>query len=394
MSISRIIRAIRRRIRKYSCKIYAATIAKRVPIQKNKVYVDNFIGKGYGGNPQYVVDEILRRKLDWDIVWAVNDIDTPMPNGVRKVEYGTIACAREQASAGIWIDNVRNAHLVRKRQGQIYLQTWHGAFGFKSVEKFAEDQLSDEYIEAAKYDGSITDGILAENKFKMKQYENGFWLSKKTEVLKVGVLEPEYNLSVEQLDSKKNELRNQYGIDKDTFLILYAPTFRNVENVEVYNLDFKRVLDSLEKKTGKSCKLIVRFHPNVNVEKVKSIIDKNDNRILDGRNFPCEVERYIISDMLITDYSAVMYFFSLLHKPVFIYAKDYEEYKKERSLILEIKDVPYPFAQSIEEFEKCVADYDELPYFEKINEFYKKLEVYKVDNPAGKVVEWLITRIG
>lgn len=394
MSISRIIRAIRRRIRKYSCKIYAATIAKRVPIQKNKVYVDNFIGKGYGGNPQYVVDEILRRKLDWDIVWAVNDIDTPMPNGVRKVEYGTIACAREQASAGIWIDNVRNAHLVRKRQGQIYLQTWHGAFGFKSVEKFAEDQLSNEYIEAAKYDGSITDGILAENKFKMEQYENGFWLSKKTEVLKVGVLEPEYNLSVEQLDSKKNELRKQYGMDKDTFLILYAPTFRNVENVEVYNLDFKRVLDSLEKKTGKSCKLIVRFHPNVNVEKVKSIIDKNDNRILDGRNFPCEVERYIISDMLITDYSAVMYFFSLLHKPVFIYAKDYEEYKKERSLILGIKDVPYPFAQSIEEFEKCVADYDELPYFEKINEFYKKLEVYKVDNPAGEVVEWLINRIG
>lgn len=394
MNINRIKRAIRRRIRKYSCKIYAVTIAKRVPIQKNKVYVDNFIGKGYGGNPQYIVDEILRRKLDWDIVWAVNDIDTPMPNGVRKVEYGTIACAREQASAGIWIDNVRNAHLVRKRHGQIYLQTWHGAFGFKRVEKFAEDQLANEYIAAAKYDGSITDGILAENKYKIDQYEKGFWLSEKTEMLKVGVLEPEYNLSAEQLDARKGELRKQYGIDKDTFLILYAPTFRNVENVEVYNLDFKRVLDSLEKKTGKSCKLIVRFHPNVNVENVRGIIDKNDDRILDGRNFPREVERYIISDMLITDYSAVMYFFSLLHKPVFIYAKDYEEYKKERSLILEIKDVPYPFAQSIDEFEKYVSDYDELAYFEKIDEFYKRLEVYKVDNPAGEVVEWLIARIG
>ena len=32
--------------------------------------------------------------------------------------------------------------------------------------------------------------------------------------------------------------------------------------------------------------------------------------------------------------------------------------------------------------------------FEKMNEFYKKLEVYKVDNPAGEVVEWLINRIG
>ena len=62
--------------------------------------------------------------------------------------------------------------------------------------------------------------------------------------------------------------------------------------------------------------------------------------------------------------------------------------------MLEIKDVPYPFAQNIDEFEKYVADYDELPYFEKIDEFYKKLEVYKVDNPAGEVVEWLITRIG
>ena len=86
MSVTNIKKAIQKRIKKYECKIYAETLAKKVPIQKNKVYVDNFIGKGYGGNPQYIVEEILRRKLDWDVVWAVSDMNSPMPGGVRKVE--------------------------------------------------------------------------------------------------------------------------------------------------------------------------------------------------------------------------------------------------------------------------------------------------------------------
>ena len=393
MNLIKIKNGIQRRIRKYGCKVYAATFAKIVRIRHGKVYVDNFIGKGYGGNPKYIVDEILKKKPDWDIVWAVNDLNTPMPDGVRKVKYGTLACAWEQASAEFWIDNVRNAHLVKKREGQIYLHTSHGAFGFKGVEKFVENKLSREYVEAAKYDGSITDAIIAENRFKVEQYKKYYWLSDNTEILKTGMLEPGYSLYNEELQNRKNILREKYGMTQKDFVILYAPTFRNEDVADVYDIDFKRVLDCLEKKTGRGCKLIVRFHPNVNLEKVNDVIDKNDIRILDGDNFPDEMERYILSDMLITDYSSVMYYFSLLNKPVFIFAKDYEAYKKERSLLLRPEDTPYQFARNIEEFEKCVEEYKEDEYFENVDRFYENMEVYKSDNPAGAVVDWIISAI-
>lgn len=390
MNLIKMKNGIQRRIRKYGCKVYAATFAKIVRIRHGKVYVDNFIGKGYGGNPKYIVDEILKKKPDWEIVWAVNDLNTPMPDGVRKVKYGTLACAWEQASAEFWIDNVRNAHLVKKRKGQIYLHTSHGAFGFKGVEKFVENKLSHEYVEAAKYDGSITDAIIAENRFKVEQYKKYYWLSDNTEILKTGMLEPGYSLSDEELQNRKSILREKYGMTQKDFVILYAPTFRNEDVADVYNINFKRVLDCLEKKTGRGCKIIVRFHPNVNLEKVNDVIDQNDIRIMDGNNFPDEMERYILSDMLITDYSSVMYYFSLLNKPVFIFAKDYEAYKKERTLLLRPEDTPYSFAQNIEEFEQCVIEYDQKKYQEKVCKFYENFEIYREKDPVGKAVNWMI----
>ena len=61
--------------------------------------------------------------------------------------------------------------------------------------------------------------------------------------------------------------------------------------------------------------------------------------------------------------------------------------------MLRPEDTPYPFAKNIEEFEKRVEEYTEDEYFENVDRFYENMEVYKSDNPAGTVVDWIISAI-
>ncbi len=75
-------------------------------VSSNKIVIDNFAGKGFGDNPKYIVKELLKKDMDLDIVWEVSDINTPMPEGVRKVKYGTPKAYKELLTAKIWIDNI------------------------------------------------------------------------------------------------------------------------------------------------------------------------------------------------------------------------------------------------------------------------------------------------
>ena len=97
------------------------------PIQKGKILFTNFSGKGYGCNPKYICEELLNRKLDFvECVWGVDNIEEKFRKEIRTVPYGTYAYYYELATAQIWVDNQHKDFFSRKRQGQYYIQTWHG----------------------------------------------------------------------------------------------------------------------------------------------------------------------------------------------------------------------------------------------------------------------------
>ena len=109
------------------------------PIERTKILVENFHGLGFGDSPRYIVEELLRRSDKLDIVWVVNSVEkSTFPDGVRTVEMYSKEFFFETATAHIWISNVRKFHAVRKREGQFYIQTWHG-FPLKTIEKDAEE---------------------------------------------------------------------------------------------------------------------------------------------------------------------------------------------------------------------------------------------------------------
>ena len=135
------------------------------PIQRNKIVIDNYAGKGFGDNGKYIALELLRRKCDFDIVWLARNLKEEFPDGIRLVSYASLKSIYEQATAKVWIDNLRKASYVRKRSGQYYIMTWHGGIGPKKIEKEAEDQLGEEYLQGAKNDSKMANLFLAEADF-------------------------------------------------------------------------------------------------------------------------------------------------------------------------------------------------------------------------------------
>ena len=146
-------------------------------VQPTKIVFNNFNGKGYGDNPKYIAAEILKRNLSYDLVWIVNDDNIVLPKSIRKVKAGTFKCSYELSTAKVFINNVKNKLPFLKKKEQYYIQTWHGSFPLKFIEKEAESLLPAQYIKQSMKDSSKTDVVLSGSSMLSEVIRNSFWFS-------------------------------------------------------------------------------------------------------------------------------------------------------------------------------------------------------------------------
>ena len=105
------------------------------PLNTKKVVFGNFYGGGFGDNPKFIAEELLKRDLGFEMYWMLEDVNSPLPEGIKPVRPNTFAFAYHMATAKFWVDNTRKQHYLIKRKEQYYIQTWHGGPGLKKVEQ-------------------------------------------------------------------------------------------------------------------------------------------------------------------------------------------------------------------------------------------------------------------
>lgn len=340
-------------------------------IKRNKIVLSNFCGKGYGDNGKYIVEELLQRGLDYDIVWLVKDLNEEMPHGVRKVKSKSLKSIYEQATAHIWIDNRRKPLYVRKRKQQFYIMTWHSNIALKRVEKDVESKLSKAYVKNAKHDSKMIDVFLSGSKWETNCIRNSFWYDGK--VLEIGYPRQDIfiNNNANTIDII-NKVRNYYGIRENTNILLYAPTFRrsqNEESLSVYNLKWAETLCAFEKRFGGEWVGMIRLHPNVSRLRDKLNIPIN---IIDVTAYNDMQELILSCDCLITDYSSTIMEAGIANKYGFIYASDIDEYNKDRSSYFDLTtELPFPFAPDNETLIDNILKFDTTHYFNNLHKFLK-----------------------
>jgi len=179
------------------------------------------------------------------------------------------------------------------------------------------------------------------------------------------------------------------GIPQNKKVILYAPTFRDNQHTSglgyTYNLNID--FDRLKEKLEKDYVILFRTHYFIanafNFEKYKGFIYNMSNH--DDVN-----ECYIISDVIITDYSSVFFDFANLKRPMLFYMYDLEEYKgKLRDFYLDLNELPGPIVETQEQLEQEILnlkDYDQK-YSAKYNEFTSKFNYLDSGNCSKDVIQ-------
>lgn len=363
-------------------------------VSSNKIVIDNFAGKGFGDNPKYIVKELLKKDMDLDIVWEVSNINTPMPEGVRKVKYGTPKAYKELLTAKIWIDNIKNSFKPQKKEKQFYLQTWHGGLALKAVEKQVEGKLDPEYVKAAKRDARMTDLMLSDSKWTTEQYSKYFWYD--GNIIKTGF--PRNDILISKPHSIVNKVYKTYKISSKNKILLYAPTFRDNSNtLKTFEYDFSNIISELRKKFGYDYILLVKLHPNI-AQLIQNSSEALDLGIdyFDVSNYADMQELLLASDVLITDYSSCMFDAMLAKKKVFLLAKDFDEYiKNDRNLLFDLKkDIPFTFSDNEADLITKIKTFDTNLYLNNIENFERDKCILEDGKASNRVAEILRNKVG
>lgn len=375
-------RRILSRIRRWLVRLWMLLCRVR-PIAPEKIVVMSYYGGGYGDNGKAIVRSLLEKAPGLDIVWVGRpDTEASIPQPLRYVRFRSMAYYYELATAKVWIDNSRKGADVVKRRGQFYMQTWHGSVALKRIEKDAQSHLSTGYLEDARHDSRMADVILSGCGFFTRLIRRAFWYD--GEILECGTPRLDKLFAA---GSDRSALR-KLGIPDDKKVVLYAPTFRSNGVVDCYLRDFAQVLSALKARTGEDWAAAVRLHPNA--ARKANWISYSDT-VINATSLPDLYELLPVADLVISDYSSLIFEAGMLNKPVFLYATDVESYGLDRNFYFRLEELPFPLARNTVELLKIIGSFDENVYLERLEAFNDSIDYFEKgtasETAANRILE-------
>lgn len=356
------------------------------PIKKNRIVLMNVWG--FGDNVKYVTEELVARKLPYELVFICNHpIRSEVPYSVRILKTNTIAAIKALATARIWVESNRKEAYIRKRKKQYYIQLWHGGLALKKIEGDCATYLGDRYIKRAKRDSEMTDLYVSNGSFCTNMYRRAFWFEGK--ILELG--SPRMDFLLKDDSVKKRKTKTSLNIPYFTKIALYAPTYRDNSDISVYQMDFEKLRETLINKFGGKWCIIVRLHPLIATISQKLTFSTN---VIDATSYRDMYELMHASDALITDYSNTMFEFAMMKRPVFLFAKDLSTYQSERGFYFDYATLPFPIASKEASLLQDIMEFDSEYENNRFIDFLGAIGVKEEGTAAKKVVDVIEQRMG
>ena len=378
--------------------LYIKKAKKKYGIIANKIVFTNYMGNNYGCNPKYICEEIIKRKLPVDIVWLVKDEieKSNFPSNVRIIPWRSKKALMELSTAKIWVDNYHKVFHIRrglsKEKGQIFIQTWHGSFGIKKLEKNVIGLISDKkWLKHAQESSQMTDIWVSNSDFETQVYKQAFWDVK--EIKNWG--HPKNDIFFKDNKQIKTKVCRYFNLNEDVKILLYVPSFREDETLDFYNIDFKILKEALTEKFGGNWVFLVRLHTRNRYEADELI--KESEYIKNATHYPDIQELLVSADSAISDYSSCIFDFMLSQKPAFIYAPDIEKYNNERGFYYPLEKTPFPIACNNIELKCNILNFDVIKYKNNIEDFLKEKVSYEDGNASKRVADYIeeeLKRVG
>lgn len=384
------------------------------PIRNNRISVCTFEGKGgFGCNPKYVVEELHKKDPNLEFVWLVNDMNKEFPDYIRKVPNTLWNRAYWLSTSRLWLDNYRTPYGTCKRKHQYYINTNHYTVAFKSTGLWRGEGFSKMAYLVSKNDSDMIDELVIDSKWCEECFHKAMVFD--GQYLKTGA--PRCDILYGDRRIQKEAFRKKHDLPEEAKVLMFAPTFREgakngVRSVfsEVWTIDFKRLIDNLEKKFGGTWYLCIRVHPQLAPMFQEYKNSQIQERLIDESQADDMYELLAGMDAYITDYSSAAFEAGFANIPVFIYADDIEKYVHDRgslmwNLVTDPHDcvtnnkemtpsldvtLPFSIAENNEELERNILGFNDVEYKENMQQFMKELGVVFDGKASERLAEKIV----
>ncbi len=343
---------------------------------KDIIMFESFLGKQFSDNPRAIYEYMLDKYPQYIMYWSADKryLESFTHENIRCVKRLSLRWVVLMARSKYWITNSRLPLWIKKPKHTSYIQTWHGtplkklAADMKQVHMPGTDteQYKFNFINEAKK----WDYLISPNAYSSRIFKRAFQYKKR--IIESGYPRNDFLLNNNENDKIKL-LKKRLNLPMDKKILLYAPTWRDNLFYEKGRYRFNIPLDlkQMQSQLGEGYIVLLRLHylvaENLDISDFKGFVYDfslhHDIR-----------ELYLVSDILITDYSSVFFDYANLKRPMLFYVYDIEEYRDNlRGFYMDFEtEAPGPLIKTTEHLINEIKNIEVTGYHEsdKLKYFY------------------------
>jgi CDP-glycerol glycerophosphotransferase len=360
------------------------------PLREAVVY-SSFAGRQYSDNPRAIHEELVRRGAPLEHLWVVRDGQCRVPPSATVVRERSREYFEALGRARYVVTNDYLPPWFTRRPDQVCLQTWHGTplkrLGLdipeqrksmrRAKQRWSEQAANWQYV-------------LSPNRFSTPIMRDAYAVE--GEMLETGYPRDDA-LAGSERDLAESRVRRQLGLPDTARVVLYAPTYRDniVDGRGRYRLDLHLDLDRLRRAGGPDTVILIRKHHRVS----DLVPETGDGLVRDVSSYPDGTELLLAADVLVTDYSSMMFDFANTGRPMLFFTYDLDTYEHQvRGFYFDFAGTaPGPLLETTDQLAAALSEVDAVraQYAERYREFVSTFCELDDGRAAARVVDRLFS---
>ncbi|WP_305881981.1 CDP-glycerol glycerophosphotransferase family protein [Halobacillus sp. A5] len=368
-------------------------IVSYLPGKNNLVVFESFHGKQYSDSPRAIYEYMKEHTPAYNLIWSADrrHYEEFVERGLPVVRRFSLKWLLVMTRAKYWVTNTRLPNWLPKPKGTEYVQTWHGT----PLKRLAADmeEVHMPGTNTLKYKSNFIkeankwDHLVAPNAYSSEIFKSAFLFGKN--MIESGYPRNDY-LIQENNQETINQIKKKLDLPLDKKVVLYAPTWRDNQFYQrgKYKFDLSLDLQQMRDELGDEYVVVLRMH--------YLIAENFDLGPFEGFAFDYSKyedirDLYLISDILITDYSSVFFDYANLRRPIIFFVYDIDEYRDSlRGFYLDLeKEAPGPLAKTTIEVIDSIKEFEQNDFQlgKSFEEFYGRFCDWETGESSKRVVE-------
>ena len=354
------------------------------PIKKKTFLFISFDGKQYSCNPKYISEALLNNDVnkDFKIVWAFREPEkfAYLKNkGIKIIKYRSLTYIYYRLFSSVYITNMGEMPTIPTRSNQLYINTWHGGGGYKLCGVRNAIKHHDKYY-AKKMENSFSRAthFLSTCELGSKEvFKESFLFRNK--ILEFGQPRNDIFFKTDNQKDIIDRVHKAFGIEADTKICLYAPTYREIGQLFDAHLDYQELKKCLKDRFGGRWVVLYRSHQFLDNKEIKE-------NVISATNYPDMQELLVASDFFISDYSSSIWDYSFTYKPSLLFVPDLDKYVHDRDFYRPIVSWGFPIAKTNKEVGNIIIKFNMEEHKKKMIAHHNSYGAFEEGNATKKTL--------